>query len=785
RDGGVDPWIVDQENELVAGEPQTMTFDGSASHGGGTCQLSVTLDRQPTVNSTFKTIASWIGGCPIDDSDGGTHPWNYTIPSEVPNGKATLAWSWVSKLSGQPEYYMNCAPITVSGGAEDTNEFDQLEDLFRVNLPSSECGSQLSSDLEIPNPGRYVTTIDSRALAPPTGSGCAALSQATATESSTAAASTSESTIITSILTTSTSVPSAVNTTAAAAASTTSTSAYILSSSPSMPSTAPAPYSNSTSCSTNGALICNGPTQFGLCNFGQVVWQPVAPGTACEDGQIVGDSEPDSPACGPDGSLVCNGADESGLCNFGHVVFQPVAPALFGGVVLSETVRLLNYYGYHNDLFKLLKNRVELIVCILVGFFASRVWEESSSVLASIASSVAFAACGVLFDNLFRSTQRSPISQSEHQNACFRTANAVECPLEARARPNQRLKLAFGIDSCFTSSDERSCKSFRASVEKLLYVAEKNWVNFATTARETAKAALDGGNRDIASLFGVVQLLTLKTTMRVLWPDRDPKQTTNEQIATLAHEVNLQWLRSKERTNSDNPSWLFDQQTSLMDAVKAVFPDWNEAKSNENPCNLILPGYDTMWRVVLRCFVEVKARNHDQAGCWGDVLQNFCEEPTKRQLEARAPQPGPNVAAIHVAKEALRLYPPTRRIYREHLDFSNQKTNVSADVEAMQRDSDVWKDWPNIFNPTRWVGKEEGYDEGYMPFGASPFNCPAKRWRNVPMPFGLSMIALLVGTLIEATDAKWDIHGDFPNKNWPLDTDREAYGAAILRKRRL
>jgi hypothetical protein len=107
RIGGADPWVVDQENELVAGQPQTMTFDGSASHGGGSCQLSVTLDRQPTADSTFKTIASWIGGCPIDDTDGGTHPWNYTIPSEVPNGKATLAWSWVSKLSGQPELCSN------------------------------------------------------------------------------------------------------------------------------------------------------------------------------------------------------------------------------------------------------------------------------------------------------------------------------------------------------------------------------------------------------------------------------------------------------------------------------------------------------------------------------------------------------------------------------------------------------------------------------------------------------------------------------------------------------
>lgn len=46
--------------------------------------------------------------------------------------------------------------------------------------------------------------------------------------------------------------------------------------------------SASPSCSPNGELLCNGPSQFGLCNWGQVVWQNVSLGTACIDGQIVG-----------------------------------------------------------------------------------------------------------------------------------------------------------------------------------------------------------------------------------------------------------------------------------------------------------------------------------------------------------------------------------------------------------------------------------------------------------------------------------------------------------------
>lgn len=40
-------------------------------------------------------------------------------------------------------------------------------------------------------------------------------------------------------------------------------------------------------CNVNGSLVCNGSTQFGICNWGQVVWQDVAAGTACQNGELV------------------------------------------------------------------------------------------------------------------------------------------------------------------------------------------------------------------------------------------------------------------------------------------------------------------------------------------------------------------------------------------------------------------------------------------------------------------------------------------------------------------
>lgn len=41
------------------------------------------------------------------------------------------------------------------------------------------------------------------------------------------------------------------------------------------------------SCAPNGAVICSKDgSEFGICNFGRVVFQPVAAGTKCVDGEI-------------------------------------------------------------------------------------------------------------------------------------------------------------------------------------------------------------------------------------------------------------------------------------------------------------------------------------------------------------------------------------------------------------------------------------------------------------------------------------------------------------------
>jgi hypothetical protein len=55
---------------------------------------------------------------------------------------------------------------------------------------------------------------------------------------------------------------------------------------PATPSTPSTGGGSTTTCSTDGAIVCNGEKQFGLCNHGNVVWQDVAAGTACVNGVI-------------------------------------------------------------------------------------------------------------------------------------------------------------------------------------------------------------------------------------------------------------------------------------------------------------------------------------------------------------------------------------------------------------------------------------------------------------------------------------------------------------------
>lgn len=81
------PWTTVATYE--AGETYNMTLLGEATHGGGSCQLSISCDG----GQEFKVIRSVIGGCPLQKQ------YDFTIPPELgklhgTNPQCLFAWTW-------------------------------------------------------------------------------------------------------------------------------------------------------------------------------------------------------------------------------------------------------------------------------------------------------------------------------------------------------------------------------------------------------------------------------------------------------------------------------------------------------------------------------------------------------------------------------------------------------------------------------------------------------------------------------------------------------------------
>jgi hypothetical protein len=158
-----------EATEMAVGTDQTLSFSGSAVHGGGSCQLAITSDTAPTASSQWQVILSIIGGCPSVDGSGPSE-YTFQIPDTVAPGDYTFAWTWISKLAGQPEYYMNCSPIRVTGGAAKKREAEPehemmtlatreatLPGLFVGNMGDlNDCKTVPGTDPVYPNPGAFV-----------------------------------------------------------------------------------------------------------------------------------------------------------------------------------------------------------------------------------------------------------------------------------------------------------------------------------------------------------------------------------------------------------------------------------------------------------------------------------------------------------------------------------------------------------------------------------------------------------------------------------------------------
>ncbi|KAJ9667553.1 hypothetical protein H2201_002422 [Coniosporium apollinis] len=284
-------YAVSKMNIMAAGSSQILSFTGSASHGGGSCQLSLSKDKEPTKNSKFKVIKSYIGGCPgAGPGNSGGENHSFQIPADFPNGEYALAWTWFNKI-GNREMYMNCAPVTITGGGNDDSIFEALPDMFVANLGITTCKSAETIDVVFPDPGQFAETAPSAVKGNPTGDcGTAAGGPPPAPVPAPVApapvAPPAPSAPAPPAVTSQAPGEFAQRPTVTMTAFVTVTGAPPAATSPAASAPA-APSSGGKLTCTGTGLICNGLFQFGLCDHGKVIWQNVALGTTCENNAIV------------------------------------------------------------------------------------------------------------------------------------------------------------------------------------------------------------------------------------------------------------------------------------------------------------------------------------------------------------------------------------------------------------------------------------------------------------------------------------------------------------------
>ncbi|KAL4753209.1 hypothetical protein BDW72DRAFT_169555 [Aspergillus terricola var. indicus] len=168
-------YTVTTENYLTKGQEHTLEFQGSATHGGGSCQISITSDRAPTKDTQWSVIKSIEGGC-MDPNEGDTNQGggagmkngftpSFTIPDDFEDGQYTLAWTWINRI-GQREFYMNCAPVTISGGSSTKRSDVAAVEKRAQNYPPmfianiNGCKTEQNKSPRFPSPGSVVDSYN-------------------------------------------------------------------------------------------------------------------------------------------------------------------------------------------------------------------------------------------------------------------------------------------------------------------------------------------------------------------------------------------------------------------------------------------------------------------------------------------------------------------------------------------------------------------------------------------------------------------------------------------------
>lgn len=329
----------------------------------------------------------------------------------------------------------------------------------------------------------------------------------------------------------------------------------------------------------------------------------------------------------------------------------------------------------------------------------------------------------------------------------FGDSLGMEDRLALRSNDNERLVRAFGIHNSLTTYDPNQHRRFVGDSRRLTS-KKSGWLmvysSCATNARDmvASRRPLRRGGVEHEGPFPIllaplVQHVCFRAALDALFGNGTTSNLSDEDVQVVTADINRLWVESKHPDAEPDSTRLRE----LLERAGLPSPSHaqpTQPATAEEALGVILPAYETLWRVVLLTYVHAYHRSPDH-------------ENTTRMTAAVPGCLGKGTAeeksALRLAKEGLRLYPSTKRIYRAKAVPGDDPTGagrVSADVERCHRHPDIWGADALQFRPERFDDLMSMQKTAYFPFGLGKHQCPAYSG------FAERLVTLLVVALARA-----------------------------------
>jgi hypothetical protein len=196
--------------------------------------------------------------------------------------------------------------------------------------------------------------------------------------------------------------------------------------------------------------------------------------------------------------------------------------------------------------------------------------------------------------------------------------------LTLRAQPNQRLVRAFDLENSFTTTDEHVHKRFlRLLVKSINAVGKGNqacvhkWTDlfsFADTSLElTTIWQLNQQLGSTVRLAPTIRMFCLATVIELLYPSAHAKPLEPDDLFAVTTVINKLWIQSKSGNLEDIS---VKDRRDLHDALGRLLPFAEATRLDIRPLSLIMPAYETLWRITLLTYVQVAFRRYpDSSAC--------------------------------------------------------------------------------------------------------------------------------------------------------------------------